>query len=53
MNELIIRVPATSANVGCGFDSYGLSLNLFNTFSFKKSDGFGDHNLVIDAYKST
>lgn len=53
MNELIIRVPATSANVGCGFDSYGLSLNLFNTFSFKKSDGFGDHNLVIDAYKYT
>lgn len=53
MNELIIRVPATSANVGCGFDSYGLSLNLFNTFSFKKTDDFGDHNLVIDAYKYT
>ena len=35
MKEFIIKVPATSANIGCGFDSYGLSLNLFNTFRFK------------------
>lgn len=53
MKEFIIKVPATSANIGCGFDSYGLSLNLFNTFRFKQSDEFIDDNLVIDAYKYT
>ncbi|MFO3666909.1 homoserine kinase [Anaerococcus kampingiae] len=53
MKEFIIKVPATSANVGCGFDSYGLSLNLFNSFNFRESDEFRDDNLVIDAYKYT
>ena len=27
-----IRVPATSANLGSGFDSFGVALNLYNTF---------------------
>jgi len=35
-----IKVPATSANIGPGFDSLGLALNLFNTFKLeKRSDG--------------
>ena len=28
-----IRVPATSANLGPGFDSLGIALNLYNKFS--------------------
>ena len=35
-----IRVPGTSANVGPGFDAFGLALTIYNTFSFEeKSDG--------------
>lgn len=31
------RVPATSANLGPGFDSLGLALKLYNRFSLKPS----------------
>lgn len=33
-----IRVPATSANLGPGFDTLGLALNLYNEYEFIKSD---------------
>jgi homoserine kinase len=29
-----VRVPATTANLGCGFDVLGLALQLYNTFTF-------------------
>jgi homoserine kinase len=28
-----VQVPATTANLGCGFDSLGLALRLYNTFT--------------------
>lgn len=31
-----VRVPATSANVGCGFDTLGLALTLYATFGFEE-----------------
>lgn len=31
-----VRVPATSANVGCGFDTLGIALNLYTTFTFEE-----------------
>lgn len=35
-----IQVPATSANIGPGFDAFGLALSLYNSFSFEeKTDG--------------
>ena len=30
-----IKVPATSANLGPGYDTFGLALNLYNEYSFK------------------
>lgn len=33
-----IKVPATSANLGPGYDSLGLALNLYNNFKFKNRD---------------
>ncbi len=33
-----VRVPATSANLGPGFDSLGLALDMYNTFSFEEID---------------
>ncbi len=35
---MIIKVPATSANLGPGFDSLGLALELNNTISIKPTD---------------
>ncbi len=33
-----IKVPATSANVGSGFDALGIALNLYNTVTISESD---------------
>lgn len=35
-----VKVPATSANIGPGFDAFGMAFNLYNTFTFQeKNDG--------------
>ena len=39
-----VTVPATSANLGCGFDTYGLALDLSADFSFEIIES----GLVID-----
>ncbi|MGL5648347.1 MAG: homoserine kinase, partial [Clostridium sp.] len=31
-----VRVPATSANMGPGFDCLGISLNLYNEYEFEE-----------------
>lgn len=33
-----VRVPATSANMGPGFDSLGIAVNLYNVFGFNEID---------------
>lgn len=33
-----VKVPATSANLGSGFDTLGIALDLYNTFSFEEID---------------
>lgn len=61
-----IFVPATSANLGPGFDALGLCISLFNNASIKKSkkfnfsfsgegEGFIDRkkNIIIEAFKKT
>jgi homoserine kinase len=35
---LTVRVPATIANMGPGFDSFGMAVSLCNRFSFRESD---------------
>ena len=35
-----IKVPATTANLGSGFDTFGLALSLYNEFHVKPSDRF-------------
>lgn len=56
-----IQVPATTANIGCGFDTLGMALTLYSTFTFDKNDCFkitgcdtkyqNEDNLVITSYK--
>lgn len=67
MNELMVTVPATSANLGPGFDCLGLALDLWNTTTFRlggdgisvqvKGEGAGQlpedtGNLVVQAFTS-
>ena len=33
---ITVTVPATSANVGAGFDSLGLALSMHNVFTFEE-----------------
>lgn len=59
-----IQIPATSANLGAGFDALGLALNYYNYISIKESDsieissldGFkiptDESNLVYESAKS-
>lgn len=56
-----IKTPATSANVGIGYDVLGIALNLFNEFTFRETNkttlvGFSDkepsRNLVYQSYVS-
>lgn len=58
-----VRVPATSANLGAGFDVFGLAVNLFNEFIVRDADKFeiniqgddsistSDDNLFYKAFK--
>ncbi len=42
MEKLItVRIPATSANLGPGFDCMGLALDLWNTFELYRGEGSG------------
>lgn len=36
---ITVKVPATSANIGAGFDSCGLALQLYNTAQMEEFDG--------------
>jgi homoserine kinase len=38
MSTVTVRVPATTANIGAGFDCLGAALTLYNQFSFSESD---------------
>lgn len=40
-----VDIPATSANIGSGFDSLGLALTLYNTICMEEYDGIEIHSL--------
>lgn len=44
MDKVIVEVPATTANLGPGFDTLGLALRLYNTLELAETDG----GLVIE-----
>lgn len=45
---LTLRVPATTANIGAGFDCLGLALDLWNTFELYRAPE-GSPSVVIEA----
>ncbi len=38
LRTLTVRTPATTANLGPGFDSFGMALTLYNTFTFQEAE---------------
>jgi len=50
MNKITIKVPATSANLGPGFDALGLALDMWNETEFKPAESF---SLTIEGEGST
>ena len=58
---IIIKTPATTANLGVGFDTLGCAFSLYNEYRFEESDTFilegfpkevnNEDNLIIEVYK--
>jgi homoserine kinase len=59
--EFILKVPASMSNLGAGFDTFGLAVNLYNVFHVKSSRKFSisfidldikpEENLFLKVYK--
>ena len=47
MQTYTIKVPATSANLGSGFDTLGMALDLYNTIEITPLDGYGHLEFMI------
>lgn len=45
-----VRVPATSANMGAGFDTFGIALNLYNEIEVEEVNGETEIKLFGDKY---
>ena len=62
MNSVRVRVPASTANLGPGFDTLGCALSIYNTFLFESSDTTviqgcpprfaGEDNLTLRAFRA-
>ncbi|MBQ8174393.1 MAG: homoserine kinase [Clostridia bacterium] len=62
MERITVRVPATSANIGPGFDSLGLAFAFYNTFAFEPAEKTvitgcpaayaGEDNLALVAFRA-
>ena len=61
--KVTVKVPATSANLGPGFDSFGLALTLYNTITLEETgsgleftgcpaDYANEDNLIYVSYKA-
>lgn len=49
-----VRVPATSANLGPGFDTLGLALNIYGRFVFREANRkISSQHLALRAYRQT
>ena len=40
MNNIMVKIPASIANVGPGYDVFGIAISLYNSITLKKSDKF-------------
>jgi len=54
LNHVVVRVPATSANLGSGFDSVGLALAITAdvTVSFQPIETNNQHSMIVSALRA-
>lgn len=63
MEQVVVKIPATTANMGPGFDCVGCALSVYNKITFKKLESGvvvdgkernfpNDKSLVVCAYKT-
>ena len=52
MNQVTIRVPATTANIGVGFDCLGAALTMANEFQFTIVDSDRELNLLVEGQEA-
>ena len=52
LQNITVKIPATSANLGPGFDCIGLALDLWNTVSIRINDIFDTSEIKITGYGS-
>lgn len=45
--QVHVQVPATSANLGSGFDTIGLALNYYDELTFTLKDDTNDHSVTV------
>ena len=45
--QVHVQVPATSANLGSGFDTIGLALNYYDELTFTLKDDTDDHSVTV------
>ena len=53
--KVVVRVPATSANLGPGFDAVGMAVDMWSEYSIERSDKFevicegeGSYDMPLD-----
>lgn len=53
--KVVVRVPATSANLGPGFDAIGMAIDMWSEYTVERSDKFevicegeGSHDMPLD-----
>ncbi len=40
IKDIIVKIPATTANIGAGFDTFGMAFALYNTVTIKQGGNF-------------
>jgi homoserine kinase len=53
VHSIVVRAPATSANLGAGFDCLGLALDLWNEVRAVPSTTHDESNLILRAARAT
>lgn len=53
MQSIVVRAPATSANLGAGFDCLGLALDLWNEVRAVPSTTHDESNLILRTARAT
>ena len=52
MNKVTVRVPATTANIGVGFDCLGAALTIANEFQFAVVDRHSKLKIVVEGHEA-